>query len=141
MTRTKGGSSVKVSLREDNTAKLEIFFSANKQSRECALIVDFPEQLVAALKLEPANLPDLSSLLSVPLASLKALLVKKGITGGVAADDNKELLVTDPVNEESRSQSGDSSDFESSTIVQYARASARSEAANTTSQPYIASSN
>ncbi|KUL87498.1 hypothetical protein ZTR_04598 [Talaromyces verruculosus] len=154
VTRTEGGSSVKVSLGEDDTAKLEIFFSANKQSRDCALIVDFPEQLVAALKLEPANLPDLSSLLSVPLASLKALLIKKGITGGVAADDNEELLVTDPVNEESRSQSGDSSDdsgdkswmtfrsgvrsdFESSTIVQYVRASARSEAANTTSQPYM----
>ena len=82
----------------------------------------------------------------MPLASLKALLIKKGITGGVAADDNEELLVTDRVNEELRSQSGDSSDnsgddswmtfrsgvrsdFESSTIVQYAR--------NTTSQPYM----
>lgn len=154
VTRTEGGSSVKVSLGEDDTAKLEIFFSANKQSRDCALIVDFPEQLVAALKLEPTDLPDLSSLLSVPLASLKALLIKKGITDGDAADDNEEILVTDPVNEESRSQSGDSSDnsgddlwmtsrsdvrsdFESSTIVQYAHASARSEAANITSQPYM----
>jgi len=154
VTRNEGGSSVKVSLGEDDTDKLEIFVSANKQMRDCALIVDLPEQLVAALKLEPANLPDLPSLLSVPLASLKALLIKKGITGGDAADDNEEPLVADPVNEESWVQSDGSSDdsgddswmrfrscvrsdSEGSTIVQYTRASARSETAITTSQPYV----
>lgn len=110
MTRNEGGSSVKVSLREDGTEKLEIFLSANKQTRDCALIVDLPEQLVAAMELEPADLPDLSDLLRVPIASLKVLLVKKGFTGGDAADEKEEHSVADPVNKESRAQRGSSSD-------------------------------
>ena len=38
VTRNEGGSSVKVSLGEDNKEKLEIFVSANKQMRDCALM-------------------------------------------------------------------------------------------------------
>lgn len=90
VTKSEGGSSVKVSPGEDETAKLEIFVSANKHTRDCALITDFPEQLVATLELEPADLPDLLPLLRVSLASLKALLIKKGITGGDAVDDNED---------------------------------------------------
>ncbi|KAH8697486.1 putative heterokaryon incompatibility protein [Talaromyces proteolyticus] len=154
VTKSEGGSSVKVSLGEDETAKLEIFVSANKHARDCALITDIPEQLVAALELEPADLPDLHPLLRVPLASLKALLIKKGITGGDTADDSEETLVADSVNEDSLSQSdgschdsgddastmsasGVSSDSEGSAIVQCTRASARSEAANTTLRPHM----
>jgi hypothetical protein len=153
VTKSEGGSSVKVSLGEDETAELEIFVSANKHARDCALVTDFPQQLVAALELEPAHLPDLISLLQVPLASLKALLIKNGITGGDAADDSEETLVAHPGNEDSQSQSDgsydDSSEDESTTsasgvrsnsegsaIVQCTRASARSEAANTTLRPH-----
>lgn len=110
VTRNEGGSSVKVSLGEDNKEKLEIFVSANKQMRDCALIVDLPKQLVAALKLEPADLPDLSSLLSVPRASLKVLQVKMGFTSGNTEDENEEHLVADLVNDNSRSRRGSSSD-------------------------------
>ena len=149
----EGGSSVKVSTGEDKTAKLEICVSANTHTRDCALITDFPEQLVAALELEPADLPDLYPLLQVPLASLKALLIRKGITGGDAADDYEETLA-DSVNENSQSQSDGSSDdngddasttsassvrsdSEGSAVVESTRASARSEAANTTLRPHV----
>lgn len=60
-------------------AKLDIYFSANRQIRDCALVTEFPEQLVDALELDPANLPDLRPLLQVPLHLLTALLIKRGI--------------------------------------------------------------
>lgn len=153
VTKSEGGSDVKV--REDETAELEIFVSANNDARHCALLTDFPEQLVAALDLEPADLPDLRPLLQVPLASLKALLIRKGITGADAADDSEETLVADSVNEDSQSQSDGSfddsdedalssspsgfhSDSEGSPIVEHMlRASARSEAVNTTLRPDV----
>ncbi|OKL55903.1 hypothetical protein UA08_08808 [Talaromyces atroroseus] len=154
VTKSEGGSSVKVSHEEDETTKLEIFVSANKQARDCALITDFPEQLVEALDLEPANLPDILSLLQVPIASLKALLIKKGITGGDTADDSEEISVADPVNIDSQSHSDSSDDdssdeasttsasdvhsnSEGSDILQYTRASAGSAAANTTLRPQV----
>ncbi|KAF1960437.1 putative heterokaryon incompatibility protein [Byssothecium circinans] len=154
VTKSEGGSSVKVSTGEDKTAKLEIYVSANRHTRACALITDFPKQLVSALKLEPADLPDLHPLLQVPLASLKALLIRKGITGGDAADDYKETLVANSVNKDSRIQSDGSyydngddasttsassvrSDSAGSAILTSTRASARSEAANTTLRPHV----
>jgi hypothetical protein len=154
VTKSEGGSSVKVTLGEGENAKLEIFVSGNKQVRDCALITDFPKQLVAALELEPADLPDLPSLLQVPLASLKVLLIKRGITGGDAADDSEGALVANLDNEYSQSQSdgsyGDNGDDESTTsassvrsdtegsaIVHYTRASASSEAANMTLRPHV----
>lgn len=154
VTKREGGSSVKVSTREGNTAKLEIFVSANKHARDCALVTDFPEQLVAALELEPDDLSDLHPLLQVPLASLKALLIRKGITGGDAADDWEETLAADSDNEDSRSQSDGSSDdnFDDtstssassvrsdsagSVILEWTRASARSEAAITSLRPHV----
>ena len=148
MTKSEGGSSVKVSIGEDKTAKLEIYVSASRHMRNCALITDFPEQLVAALELEPAevDLPDLHLLLQVPLASLKTLLVRRGITGGDTADDYEEISGTDFVNEASQSQGDDAStrsansvwsDSSESVIVESTRASARSEAANPTLRPHV----
>ncbi|KAF2276420.1 uncharacterized protein EI97DRAFT_458354 [Westerdykella ornata] len=154
VTKSEGGSSVKVSTGEDESDKLEIYVSANRHTRDCALITDFPGQLVAALELEPADLLDLHPLLQVPLASLKALLVRKGITGGDAADDCEETLVADSVNEDSQSRSeggyDDNGDDASTTsassvrsysagsaILESTRASAKSKAANTTLRPYL----
>lgn len=144
---SEGGSSVKVSFGEDEAAKLEIFVSTNKHARDCALVTDFPEQLLDALGLRLSDLTDVFTLLRVPLASLKALLIKKGIVGGDTADDSEETLVADSVNEDSQSRGDGSydssddastmspsslhSDSEESDIVQYTRASARSEAAHT----------
>jgi hypothetical protein len=157
VTKSEGGSSVKVSTGEDKTAKLEICISANMHTRDCALVTDFPEQLVVALELEPADLPYLHPLLQVPLASLKALLIRKGITGRDAADDYEETLVADSVNKDSKSKSDgcsndddDDSDDASTTsarsvrsdsagsaIVESTCASARSKAANTTLRPHV----
>ncbi|KAF2262892.1 hypothetical protein CC78DRAFT_605161 [Lojkania enalia] len=154
VTKSEGGSSVKVSIGEDRTVKLEIHVSANRHARNCALVTDFPEQLVAALELEPADLPDLHPLLQVPHASLKELLIKRGITGGDAADNYVETLVVDLLNEDLPSQSDDSSDDSGddastmiassvrsasvgSTIVEFTRASARSEATNTTLRSHV----
>lgn len=152
--KSDGGSSVKVSTGEDETAKMEIYVSANEQMRNCALITDFPKQLVAALELKPADLSDLPSLLQVPLASLKALLIRKGITGGNAVDDCEETSVADSASEDWQSQSHsryDGNDDDVSTtsassthtdsvtlvIGESKHASARSEAANTTLRPYV----
>jgi hypothetical protein len=154
VTKSEGGSSVQVSTGEDKTAKLEIYISANRHTRDCALVTDFPKQLVVALELEPADLPHLHPLLQVSLASLKALLIRKGITGRDAADDYEEALVADSVNKDSHSQSDGSSDDDSddastmsassvrsdsagSAIVASTCASARSKAANTTLRPHV----
>jgi hypothetical protein len=154
VTKSEGGSSVQISTGEDEPAKLEIYLSANRHMRNCALITDVPEQLVAALELEPANLPHLHSLLQVPLASLKALLVRKGITSGDAAYHFREILVADSVNEDVQSQNDSGfdghgvdsstasagsirSDSVRSVTVESTHASARSEAANTTLRPHL----
>jgi hypothetical protein len=155
VTKSEGGSMVEVSTGKDNVDKLEIVLSANRNIRDCALIEDFPEQLVAALELEPADLPDLHRLLQVPLASLKALLIRKGITDGDAANNYEETSVAESTGQEdwgsasdgshdthsddaSTSFAGsDRSDFAWSTTIESTRASARSEAANTNLRPHV----
>lgn len=127
VTKCEGGSSVKVSTGQDDTYKLEIYFSTDRRTRDCAIITDFPKQLIAELQLEPADLPDLDSLLQVPLASLRTLLIKKGITAGDGTDDHEEALTADSI----------CSDSSEPAVVEYTRAVARSEAANTTLQPYL----
>jgi hypothetical protein len=68
---------------------LEIFLSSDKSKRECALLTDFPNQLVDALKIEPVDITtDLHQFLEVPLASLNVLLVNKGIVGGFPSPPN-----------------------------------------------------
>lgn len=136
VTKSEGGSSVSISTGNDKTAKLEICVSANRHVRECALITDFPGQLVAALELELADLLDLSSLLQVPITSLKALLIRKGFTGGDAADTYEDTLVAHSVNKGSQSRS-DSSYNDSCDDSLIIRASARYEAANTGLRPYM----
>jgi hypothetical protein len=152
ITKREGGSSVKVSTKYGKSAKLEIFVSTNRHKCSCALITDFPKQLVEALELEPDGLPDLLPLLQVPLVSLKAFLVRKGITGRDAADDDEETIVADSAvgstsrTDGSSDDSGDntsttsanrtSSDSVAPNVAEFAHASARSEAANPTLRPH-----
>lgn len=153
VTQSEGGSMVEVSTRKDNVAKLKIVVSANRNIRDCALIEDFPEQLIAALKLKPAKLPDLHRVLQVPIASLKALLIRKGITDGDAASNYEETSVAESAGQEDWQSASDSihntssddkstsfagsdrSDFAWSTTIEGTRALARSETANTNLQP------
>jgi hypothetical protein len=154
VTKSEGGSSVKVSTEEGGTEKLEIHVSTNRDARACALVTDFPDQFIAALELEPADLPDIHSLLQVPHTSLKTLLIKKGITGEDSTDNYLEPSVVDPLIEDLQSQRGDSSDAsgddESRIIASSARpasvgsnnigstrSSVRPGTTETTLQPYV----
>lgn len=155
VTKSEGGSMVEVSMREDNVARLEIVVSAKRNIRDCALIEDFPEQLVEALELEPADLPDLHRVLQVPLASLKALLIRKGITDGDAANNYEETSVAESTRQEDWQNASDGihntnsedeptslagsdrSDFARATTIECTRASARSEAAYINLRPHV----
>lgn len=143
VTKSEGGSSVEINFRDDNAAELKIFVSANRSTRECALVADFPEQLVKALELEQADLPDLPRLLQVPRTSLKALLIRRGIIGGDTdtGDDYEETLVEHGVNRAFQTGSKDRSSSSSSNALsdveelvnsESIRASARSETTNKT---------
>ncbi|PVH94635.1 putative heterokaryon incompatibility protein [Periconia macrospinosa] len=88
VTRSEGGSTVKV--RDE---QLEVYVSTNRHVRNVALITDFPGQLVAALELKSADISDIQTLLQVPLDSLPALLIKRGITADNAFDDHPEIVV------------------------------------------------
>ena len=53
---------------------LEIYLSSDKSKRECALVTDFPNQLVDALKIEPVDIiVELHQFLEVPLEIDEAL--------------------------------------------------------------------
>jgi hypothetical protein len=154
VTKSDGGSSVKVRMGENHTAKLDIYLSVDKQRRDCALVADFSKQLIAALELEPADLPDLSMLLQVPTTSLKALMVREGFTGGDGGDDNLATSVTNEdlqrQNEDHNDEDQDESPIRYTTranfqptepvVVQSIHASARSEAAHTAMQPSMSHS-
>ncbi|KAH7130730.1 putative heterokaryon incompatibility protein [Dendryphion nanum] len=161
-TKRKGGSAVIVSTGEDEITKLEIYVSSDSHTRDCALVTDFPEQLINALELEPAGLPDIYPLLQVPLTARKALLVRKGITDGDAKDDSEDDWATDSASEDSQSDiDGSDDDIDSSdnnidssdddidegdtthpnaarlVLVESVGASARSETANTTQRLHV----
>jgi hypothetical protein len=89
--KSEGGSSATVCTEEDGDIELKIFVSMDRQMRECALLTDFPMQLVAALELEPTHYPDLHLILQVPLDSIKTLMIKRGFIGGGAADGNQDV--------------------------------------------------
>jgi hypothetical protein len=93
VTRIEGSSSATVCAEENENFKLKIYVSTDRQLRECALLTDFPMQLVAALELEPAHFPDLHLLLQVPLISLRTLMIRKGFTSGDDVDDSEQNLV------------------------------------------------
>jgi hypothetical protein len=80
--RGGAGSHVELSTEESGTTALNIYYSMDEPPRNCALHEDFPEQLAAALGFDLACVPMIHTLLHVPLDSLKALLVRKGITSG-----------------------------------------------------------
>lgn len=154
VTKSGGRSNVKVSIGKDQTPKLEIYVSTNKHLRSCALVTDVPNQLVAALGLEPSDLQDIHALLQVPRASLTALLIRRGITAGDTADDYEEHLVADLSGkdwhaESDGSSSDDSDDAQAtsassvrsdspwSAVIETAHASAASIATHSTLRPSV----
>jgi hypothetical protein len=95
--RGGAGSHVEFSTEENGTTALNIYHSQDGSARDCALHEDFPGQLAAALGCDLACVPMIHTLLHVPLDSLKALLVRKGITSGNNEDgDSDELERDDP---------------------------------------------
>jgi hypothetical protein len=140
----------------DENIKLKIYISTDIQMRECALLTDFPTQLVAALELKPAHFPDLHLLLQVPLASLKTLMIRKGFASGDHVDDCEHNLVAVLNNQDMQSHSvllhDDNQDEmrEMSTglvradsaehvVVHSTSASASSQAEHTALQPSVSS--
>ncbi|OBT52528.1 hypothetical protein VE04_07127, partial [Pseudogymnoascus sp. 24MN13] len=85
VTRVEGGSSVRVNDTSDDAKPvLEIYLSSEQKKRDCALVTDFPKQLLEALKVRPFNAAtELHQYLEVPLESLNMLLVRKGIIGEI----------------------------------------------------------
>lgn len=116
-TRNEGGSSAKISNTADGTSKLELYVSADRQTRDCALITDFPKQIAEVLKLDPTRLPDLHSLLQVPLASLNALLIRKGITGNNDDAARAEALVPNSIQQDSPGYNAGTSHNDSHTTL------------------------
>lgn len=55
-------------------------FFGNRHIRDCAPIIDFPEQLCEIVKLDLTDLPDLSPLIQMQMNALKTVLNKRGIT-------------------------------------------------------------
>lgn len=102
--KRSGGSSVRVNIVEDGSSKLEVCVSTNAHKRDCALVTDFPEQLVSELELEPGDLPELHPLLQVPISALRTLLRRKGITCEDDADDSDEIIQVDSVEEDLQAQ-------------------------------------
>ena len=95
MNTSDGGSCARVtSSTTEKDAQLDIYVSAHGQTRECALVTDFPKQLMNALGIKATELPELRDLLQVPLASLNAFLVKKGIVGEAAVGGHDGKFVT-----------------------------------------------
>lgn len=85
ITRIEGGSSMKVNDTSGSADPvLEIYLSSEQKKRECALVTDFPKQLLEALKVRPFDAAnELHQYLEVPLESLNMLLVRKGIIGEI----------------------------------------------------------
>lgn len=85
ITRIEGGSSVRVNDASDGVdPALEIYLSSDHKKRDCALVTDFPKQLLEALEVQPFNAAnELHQYLEVPLESLNMLLVRKGIIGEI----------------------------------------------------------
>lgn len=85
VTRIEGGSSVQVSdIENDAEPVLEIYLSSEQKKRDCALVADFPKQLLEALKIRPFDAAtELHQYLEVPLEALNMLLVKNGVIGEI----------------------------------------------------------
>lgn len=85
VTRVEGGSCVRINIiSEGRQPSLEIYLSSDPSKRDCALVTDFPNQLIEALQIRPFDaVAELHQYLEVPLESLDTLLVRKGIVGGV----------------------------------------------------------
>jgi hypothetical protein len=83
VTRVEGGSCVRINnINEDREPSLDIYLSSDPSKRDCALVTDFPNQLIGALQIQPLDaVAELHQYLEVPLESLDTLLVRKGIVG------------------------------------------------------------
>ena len=85
VTRAEGGSCVRINnIGEGREPSLDIYLSSDTSKRDCALVTDFPNQLIEALQIRPHDaVAELYQYLEVPFQSLDALLVRKGIVGEV----------------------------------------------------------
>ena len=69
---------------DDREPSLNIYLSSDTSKRDCALVTDFPNQLIEALEIRPHDaVAELHQYLEVPFQSLDALLVRKGIVGEI----------------------------------------------------------
>jgi hypothetical protein len=116
VTKSEGGCSVKLTIVEDQDPKLKIYVSTDKYLRECALITDFPRQLISALELEPIELLKLHGVLQVPLTSLNELMITEGITDGFDSEDSGDSNSEDNDSEDNDSEDNDSEDNEAQDI-------------------------
>lgn len=92
VTKNEGGSSVQINTSSAcSQPTLKIYFSRDQRKRECALVTDFPEQLVEALEIRPVDVAaEISQLLQVHLDALNSLLVRKGIISGTKSHSSSE---------------------------------------------------
>jgi hypothetical protein len=103
-TRDGAGSHVETRTGKDENTELHIYYSMDKPTRDCALFEDFPGQLVVALELDLTSISMFRNLLHVPSGSLRAFLVRNGITGGDGKHGENEAPVTDSNDEDSDDQ-------------------------------------
>ncbi|USP80364.1 uncharacterized protein yc1106_07638 [Curvularia clavata] len=153
-TKSEGGSHVEVCEEEEQVMKLKIHVSTDIHKRDCALIIDFPEQLVSALELRLDHLSDLCDLLRVPSASLKALMVRRGFSGedstsdyaddsvATSADDDSggELESSDESDQDGSTETRTTEDHNygvESTVEHYVRSSAMARTAHTSLRPNV----
>ncbi|RFU23945.1 hypothetical protein B7463_g12390, partial [Scytalidium lignicola] len=106
VTRVEGGSCVRV----DTELSLNVYFSSDQSKRDCALVTDFPRQLVEALQIRPANVAtELHQYLEVPLGSLNMLLIRKGIIGEIPSlSADLEISESDEMSEDEQTHHEDS---------------------------------
>jgi hypothetical protein len=103
-TRDDAGSHVEIRTGKDENTALHIYYSMDKLKRDCALFEDFPKQLAAALELDLTSNPMFRDLLHVPSSSLRAFLIRNGITDGDDKHGENEAPVTDSNDEDSDNQ-------------------------------------
>jgi hypothetical protein len=85
LTRDEGGSCVRINASgEADKSSLDIYLSSDRTKRECALVTDFPIQLVEALSIQPPSIAaELHHFLEIPLSALDFLLIRKGLVSGL----------------------------------------------------------
>lgn len=104
---------MQVNSASETEPALEIYLSSDKSKRDCALVTDFPKQLLEALQIRHSDATsELHQYLEVPLESLNILLVRKGIIGEVPSSsaasetaESDETSEDEPTHHEDQLQS------------------------------------